>query len=82
MLLGFISLLLTVGQDQISDICISKKLGDSWHPCKKKEDEKSNNNDNTSEEEHRRKLLSMSDTGVAFRRILAGAETDKCAAKA
>ncbi|CAN1829936.1 MLO-like protein 6 [Linum perenne] len=33
MLLGFISLLLTVGQDPISRICISKKLGSTWHPC-------------------------------------------------
>ncbi|KAK3035358.1 hypothetical protein RJ639_033642, partial [Escallonia herrerae] len=35
MLLGFISLLLTVGQDPISKICIPKSVGTSWHPCQK-----------------------------------------------
>lgn len=35
MLLGFISLLLTVTQESISNICVPKKVGDSWHPCKK-----------------------------------------------
>ncbi|MQL81619.1 hypothetical protein Taro_014081 [Colocasia esculenta] len=35
MLLGFISLLLTVGQGPISKICVPKSVGDSWHPCKK-----------------------------------------------
>ncbi|XP_059068866.1 MLO-like protein 2 [Cryptomeria japonica] len=37
MLLGFISLLLTVGQKPISEICISKKIGDTFLPCSKKE---------------------------------------------
>ncbi|CAL9160326.1 unnamed protein product [Musa hybrid cultivar] len=34
MLLGFVSLLLTVGQSAISEICVPKSVGDSWHPCK------------------------------------------------
>ncbi|XP_071734037.1 MLO-like protein 12 [Rutidosis leptorrhynchoides] len=33
MLLGFISLLLTVGQQPISDICIPSTVARSWHPC-------------------------------------------------
>ncbi|KAJ1375129.1 Mlo-related protein [Sesbania bispinosa] len=33
MLLGFISLLLSVFQDSISDICISKEVASTWHPC-------------------------------------------------
>ncbi|XP_039020089.1 MLO-like protein 6 [Hibiscus syriacus] len=33
MLMGFISLLLTVLQDSIADICISKSIADTWHPC-------------------------------------------------
>ncbi|KAI3761783.1 hypothetical protein L1987_52205 [Smallanthus sonchifolius] len=33
MLLGFISLLLTVGQEPISDICIPSKVARTWHPC-------------------------------------------------
>ncbi|XP_039158814.1 MLO-like protein 1 [Eucalyptus grandis] len=35
MLLGFISLLLTVFQVRISKICISEELGNKWLPCKK-----------------------------------------------
>ncbi|KAL8199845.1 hypothetical protein R6Q57_013413 [Mikania cordata] len=33
MLLGFISLLLTVCQEPISDICIPSKVARTWHPC-------------------------------------------------
>jgi len=33
MLLGFISLLLTVGQSLISRICISEKVAGTFHPC-------------------------------------------------
>ncbi|QHN93521.1 MLO-like protein [Arachis hypogaea] len=32
-LLGFISLLLTVFQNPISRICISKNVASTWHPC-------------------------------------------------
>ncbi|KAF8041403.1 hypothetical protein BT93_A0111 [Corymbia citriodora subsp. variegata] len=35
MLLGFISLLLTVFQDRISKMCISEELANKWLPCKK-----------------------------------------------
>jgi mlo protein len=82
MLLGFISLLLTVGQSTISNICISKKAGATWHPCNKKEEAKLNG-ENTKETdyENRRKLLSIS-AGESLRRVLAAGEsTDKCAAK-
>ncbi|XP_057799042.1 MLO-like protein 6 [Salvia miltiorrhiza] len=34
MLLGFISLLLTVTQESLSDICVPKNVARSWHPCK------------------------------------------------
>lgn len=33
MLLGFISLLLTVLQDPISGICISRSTAETWRPC-------------------------------------------------
>ncbi|KAK4734188.1 hypothetical protein R3W88_008449 [Solanum pinnatisectum] len=33
MLLGFISLFLTVVQDPVSKICIPRGVGRSWHPC-------------------------------------------------
>ncbi|OVA18109.1 Mlo-related protein [Macleaya cordata] len=48
MLLGFLSLLLTVAQGPISEFCIPKSVADTWHPCKKKQEQKLNNNDTTS----------------------------------
>ncbi|KAL8052152.1 hypothetical protein ABFX02_06G194400 [Erythranthe guttata] len=33
MLLGFISLLLTVMQETIADICVPRSVAHSWHPC-------------------------------------------------
>ncbi|CAJ2660646.1 unnamed protein product [Trifolium pratense] len=69
MLLGFISLLLTVGEGLISKICISEKVAATWHPC----------NNNVDEEDHeaggRRRLLANP------RRILAGGGSDKCEAE-
>ncbi|KAL3520690.1 hypothetical protein ACH5RR_018839 [Cinchona calisaya] len=38
MLLGFISLILTVTQEPISKICIPKNAGNSWHPCAKEKE--------------------------------------------
>ncbi|CAN1237859.1 MLO-like protein 6 [Linum grandiflorum] len=38
MLLGFLSLLLTVFQSPISSICVSREIGGTWHPCTKKEE--------------------------------------------
>ncbi|XVF19479.1 hypothetical protein REPUB_Repub11eG0114200 [Reevesia pubescens] len=83
MLLGFISLLLTVGQGLISDICISEAVGATWHPCNKKQGEKSNEaEEDTTDNEHRGRLLStISDSSRVFRRSLAGASEDKCAAQ-
>lgn len=78
MLLGFISLLLTVGQSLISSVCVSKKIGATWHPCSKKQEAAQTNS-----ETNGRRLLTVSDSGKGFRRILAGAasSTDKCAAR-
>ena len=85
MLLGFISLLLTVGQGIISNICISEKVGATWHPCNKKQEENKINKDESDSEEdnNRRKLLAFLDAGGSgsFRRVLAAAGTDKCAEK-
>ncbi|KAL8029822.1 hypothetical protein ABFX02_14G248200 [Erythranthe guttata] len=82
MLLGFISLLLTVGQSPISNICISEKLGSTWHPCNKKQEGNKYPAPpkEDPEEDNRRRLLSVVDGG-SFRRILAGGGTDKCAEK-
>lgn len=35
MLLGFMSLILTVAQEDLSKFCIPKSVGHSWHPCSK-----------------------------------------------
>ncbi|KAI3870020.1 hypothetical protein MKX03_002052 [Papaver bracteatum] len=60
MLLGFLSLLLTVGQGPISKICIPKSVAATWHPCNGEEETRLNNsggdktsnnaNDNESED--------------------------------
>ncbi|KAK6231571.1 Mlo-related protein - like 6 [Theobroma cacao] len=85
MLFGFMSLLLTVGQGVVSDICISKALGATWHPCSKKQEIESDKNEDKSsdsDEKHLRRLLTFQDSGGGGRRVLAAAGYDKCAAKA
>ncbi|KAF5194858.1 Mlo-like protein [Thalictrum thalictroides] len=74
MLLGFISLLLTVGTEPITKICISKKMGDSMLPCKK-----SYESDDT-DDKNRRKLLWLAED-VIWRRSLAAdsGKKDYCA---
>ncbi|XP_021806749.1 MLO-like protein 6 [Prunus avium] len=80
MLLGFLSLLLTVGQGPISDICISKAVGATWHPCSKKEEiDDDKDKSSSSDGGDRRRLLSVASGGA--RRVLAAAGKDKCAAK-
>lgn len=69
MLLGFISLLLTVLQDYISDICIPKSIGDSWLPCKEAQSKSENKG---------RKLLYFSDPDFSYRRRLAVKGDDNC----
>ncbi|CAA7390956.1 unnamed protein product [Spirodela intermedia] len=55
MLLGFISLLLTVGQGPISNVCVSESLGNTWLPCPKS---KSSSYESSSDGgSNRRKLL-------------------------
>ncbi|KAJ0968865.1 hypothetical protein J5N97_021742 [Dioscorea zingiberensis] len=71
MLLGFISLLLTVGQVPISKICIPAKAANTFLPCKKEFFVSEGDDD------RRRKLLWLEDKQY-FRRILAGATTDYC----
>jgi mlo protein len=73
MLLGFISLLLTVLQDYISDICIPKSVGATWHPCKNGTISK-DSKDST----HGRKLLQFLDSNFSARRRLATKGDDNC----
>ncbi|CAI9783197.1 unnamed protein product [Fraxinus pennsylvanica] len=79
MLLGFISLLLTVGQGPISKICVSKAIGNSWHPCDKKQEESKYKED--TKYDGRRRLLAILDSGDTHGRVLAAAGYDKCADK-
>ncbi|KAH9703617.1 MLO-like protein 12 [Citrus sinensis] len=65
MLLGFISLLLTVLQEPISGICVSKSVANSWHPCTDKLEKDAYSSDN---KESRRRLLSFLDSGTASTR--------------
>ncbi|KAF3455031.1 hypothetical protein FNV43_RR05479 [Rhamnella rubrinervis] len=81
MLLGFISLLLTVGQSTISNICIPESIAATWHPCSKKEEAKYEDEASEDSEHSGRKLLSFLNSGGSFRRVLAAAGTDKCAEK-
>ncbi|XP_062209736.1 MLO protein homolog 1-like [Phragmites australis] len=69
MLMGFISLLLAVGQTPISKICIPTKAGNVMLPCKLKKDGKS------SGDGHRR-LLWYLEEEANHRRFLAGASND------
>ncbi|KAK1290795.1 MLO-like protein 2 [Acorus calamus] len=59
MLMGFISLLLTVGSSPISKICVSKSAGDSWHPCNESEQRALNKDDGDEEHESEGPLGSM-----------------------
>ncbi|CAK7355510.1 unnamed protein product [Dovyalis caffra] len=72
MILGFISLLLTFGQNHIAKICVPQNVVGTMWPCKKRSvDEKSSSTEG--EGEHRRRLLWFD------RRFLAGAESGvKC----
>ncbi|GLJ51550.1 hypothetical protein SUGI_1095670 [Cryptomeria japonica] len=86
MLLGFISLLLTVGQKSISEICISKSLGDSLLPCSKEEALANSVSDQIEKFSlfgHHRKLLFSAASETPLRRSLAKEEpvTGYCAKK-
>ncbi|XAR61518.1 hypothetical protein NMG60_11015965 [Bertholletia excelsa] len=79
MLLGFISLLLTVGTTYVSKICISSELGRSMLPCKKKHGKGDNEDDGGGD--HRRKLLSSAQDLVWRRVLAADTKEDYCASK-
>lgn len=78
MLLGFISLLLSVSQGLISKICIPESVANSMHPCSKKEENDQDHDDDDTPTQNRRLLSSISSSGQRFRRVLALAETSTC----
>ncbi|XP_054813846.1 MLO-like protein 6 [Prosopis cineraria] len=80
MLLGFISLLLTVGQSLITRTCISEQVANTWHPCSDELDEEEEQAAEDSETTGRRLLAALLDPDSATsRRVLAaGGGDDNC----
>lgn len=81
MLLGFLSLLLTVSQSLITRICISEQVANTWHPCSIQEDEEQEEAEN---ETTGRRLLAaalLHPTAENGRRVLAAGGTDRCVAQ-
>lgn len=70
MLLGFISLLLTVGTSWVSRICITAKAGGLMLPCRK--DKKYTSSDDVGKDD-RRRLLWHGEQHQMWRRSLAAA---------
>ncbi|XP_076949227.1 MLO protein homolog 1-like [Bidens hawaiensis] len=85
MLLGFLSLLLTVGTKYVAKICVPEKVGYKMLPCKakdyngdgKKKDggDKGGGGVGDEDGEQHRKLLSLAEEMI-FRRVLAGADSE------
>lgn len=82
MLLGFISLLLTVGTTYVVKICIPIKLGDTFLPCEDYRKKSSNKGGSGDGGGDRRKLLSFAEE-IMWRRALASEDEgeDYCAAR-
>lgn len=81
MLLGFISLLLTVGTRYVTKICIPAKVGDTMLPCKLKDGkEEGSDDEGKGGGDNSRKLLSFAED-VIWRRALASSseKEDYCA---
>ncbi|XP_010509062.1 PREDICTED: MLO-like protein 12 [Camelina sativa] len=80
MLLGFISLLLVVLQDPVSQICIPKTVAKTWHPCSHEQEIAKYGKDYVDDG---RKILEDFDSTDFYspRRSLATKGYDKCAAK-
>lgn len=75
MVLGFISLLLTVAQTRVAKICISESLANTMLPCKNHQNETEDSSEN------HRKLVSgalFSDQEGLHKRILSSASTSSC----
>ncbi|KAK1397553.1 hypothetical protein POM88_007416 [Heracleum sosnowskyi] len=72
MLLGFISLLLTVLKGTISEICLPKAIGNSWLPCDK-DFEEEHENDFDGDDGHIKLLFFTNLTRTSHHRSLAAA---------
>ncbi|KAK4489889.1 hypothetical protein RD792_000536 [Penstemon davidsonii] len=83
MLLGFISLLLTMGTTYIVKICVSKEIGNKWLPCDKDlnrtADNKRDDDDDDKGKNGQRKLISYAQEMVWRRSLAAGTDNyDHC----
>ncbi|KAL5800233.1 hypothetical protein ACOSQ4_033117 [Xanthoceras sorbifolium] len=81
MLMGFISLLLTMGQGIVSEICVSKSIANSWHPCTKEEETSKYGSSKDITIGLRRLLSFFYSATASTRRSLAAKKYDKCAEK-
>lgn len=82
--MGFISLLLTIGQKYIAQICIPKSIAESMRPCsaaelKKFYPPKKGSSKGDDEENSGRKLLELAETFIPRRSLAKGYDT--CADK-
>lgn len=78
MLLGFISLLLTVGTSYVAKICIPERFGNKWLPC----DSGDYDGDGDEKEKNSRKLISYGEEMVWRRALAAGNDQyDYCRSK-
>ncbi|XWS66144.1 hypothetical protein CRYUN_Cryun05aG0174700 [Craigia yunnanensis] len=77
MLMGFISLLLTVFKSRISNICIPTSIANTWHPCDEKAEAKKYSGSSG------RKLIEFSDdsTNIPRRSLASKYDKDICAEK-
>lgn len=82
MLLGFISLLLTVGTTYVAKICVPKRLGNTWLPCDIDGGGAGDGDDGDDDDDKGRKLLSYGQQMV-WRRALASKtdQYDYCSSK-
>lgn len=81
MLMGFMSFLLTLFQESISNICISRKIASHWRPCASYKDspqppKDSDFDSNSGDSTKSRNLLKLSD--FISRRFLATKGYDAC----
>lgn len=82
MLLGFISLLLTVGTSYIIKICIPTKLGETFLPCEDNNKKRYDKGGTGAGGDDRRKLLSYAEEIIWHRALASGDEKDDyCAAR-
>ncbi|KAF8026332.1 hypothetical protein BT93_F2962 [Corymbia citriodora subsp. variegata] len=78
MLLGFLSLVLTVSTGLLSKICIPESYGETMLPCKSDHKNKDDDDHDPDHDHDRRKLLSLATDRMWRRSLAASASDDYC----